>query len=126
MRCARAPEERRSGSARLGRRRVYGWSRAAAVGVLGGSRVFLLSPANCGGTRGKQVLSPNAQFDLARQLRSEQGAKLGDLFSFVSGLYFRGKLAYARRFAAPESPFDPGIYIITSMPVSAGPTRSSR
>jgi hypothetical protein len=85
------------------------------------ARIFLLSPANCGGTRGKQVLSPNAQFDLARQLRSEQGAKLGDLFSFVSGLYFRGKLAYARRFAAPESPFDPGIHIITSNAGLRGP-----
>lgn len=29
------------------------------------NRVFLLSPANCGGTRAKQVLSPNAQFALA-------------------------------------------------------------
>jgi hypothetical protein len=85
------------------------------------ARIFLLSPANCGGTRGKQVLSPNAQFDLARRLRSEQGAKLGDLFSFVSGLYFRGKLAYARRFAAPDSPFDLGIHIITSNAGLRGP-----
>lgn len=28
---------------------------------------------------------------------------LGDLFAFVSGLYFRGKLAYARRFAVAQA-----------------------
>jgi hypothetical protein len=78
------------------------------------ARVFLLSPANCGGSRGKQVLSPRAEFALARELRSERGAKLGDLFSFVSGLYFRGKLTYARRFAAPDNPVDSGIHVITS------------
>ena len=55
------------------------------------SRVFLLSPANCGGTRARQVLSPNATFALAEQLRSPRGAPLGDIFAFISGLYFRGK-----------------------------------
>jgi hypothetical protein len=63
--------------------------------------VFLLSPANCGGTRARQVLSPNARFALAVALRSRRGAALGDVFSFMSGLYFRGKLTYAVRFAAP-------------------------
>jgi hypothetical protein len=82
-----------------------------------GSRVFLLSPANCGGTRAKQAISPRAQFALAAALRSDAGAPLGDLFSFVSGLYFRGKLTYARRFARPAEPGNPivgsGIHIIT-------------
>lgn len=62
------------------------------------SLVFLLSPANLNGRRGAMLLDPLAQFPLARELRSTQGAKLGDLFSFVSSLYFRGKLAYARAF----------------------------
>jgi len=53
------------------------------------------------------VMSPAAQFVLARQLRSAEGTSLGDVFSFVSGLYFRGKLAYARRFAMPPDPADP-------------------
>jgi hypothetical protein len=88
------------------------------------ARIFLLSPANCGGTRAKQVLSPRAEFALARQLRSEEGASLGDLFSFVSGLYFRGKLTYARRFAAPEIPGDPGIHIITANAGLRGPETS--
>jgi hypothetical protein len=79
--------------------------------------VFLLSPANCGGVRAKMVMSETAQFPLARQLRSEDGAPLGDVFAFVSGLYFRGKLAYARRFARPPDPTDPvsagGVLVIT-------------
>ena len=65
------------------------------------SRIFLLSPANCGGARAKQVLSPHARFALAEALRLPGGAMLGDVFTFVSGLYFRGKLTYALRFAAP-------------------------
>ena len=81
------------------------------------SRIFLLSPANCGGVRANMVTSPAAQFALARQLRDPQGAALGDVFSFVSGLYFRGKLAYARRFAQPPDPGDPvaagGVLVIT-------------
>ena len=62
------------------------------------SKIFLLSPANLSGRRGAMLFNPTAQFQLARELRSAQGAPLGELFSFVSGLYFRGKLAYARAF----------------------------
>jgi len=80
-------------------------------------RIFLLSPANCGGTRAKQLLSPKASFALAEQLRTRRGAMLGDVFMFVSGLYFRGKLTYALRFAAPPEPDNPmtglGVHIIT-------------
>jgi hypothetical protein len=82
------------------------------------SRVFLLSPANCGGLRAQMMLSPNAGFELARQLQSSSGAPLGEVFSFVSGLYFRGKLAYARRFARPPDPTDAivagGVLVITT------------
>ena len=77
------------------------------------SRVFLLSPANCNGRRANQVLSPRATFDLAERLRSSEGAAIGDVFTFVSGLYFRGKLTYARRFASPPDPDCPGVHIIT-------------
>ena len=59
--------------------------------------VFLLSPARCDGRRAKILLSPNASFDLAVRIRSG-GAPIGEVFSFLSGLYFRGKLAYARAF----------------------------
>src|SRR4029077_2728729 len=80
-------------------------------------RVFLLSPANCNGRRAKQILSSRAAFPLAERLRWRRGAPLGELFAFVSGLYFRGKLTYARRFAAPPEPGNPvvgsGIHVIT-------------
>ena len=78
--------------------------------------VFLLSPANCGGVRAGRVSSPTASFALAERLRTS-GAPIGEVFSFVSGLYFRGKLAYARRFARPPDPTDPvtagGVLVIT-------------
>ena len=64
------------------------------------ARVFLLSPAHCGGERAALLCSPGAGFDLARRLRAE-GATLGEVFSFLSALYFRGKLAYAERFGVP-------------------------
>ena len=64
-------------------------------------RVFLLSPANCGGERAQLLFSPRARFDLARRLMTAEGATLGEVFSFLSGLYFRGKLAYAERFGLP-------------------------
>jgi hypothetical protein len=81
-------------------------------------RVFLLSPANCNGTRGSQVLSPRANGETARKLRSTEGIPLGELFSFVSGLYFRGKLTYARHFAVPPEVGNPiigsGVHVITT------------
>ena len=80
---------------------------------MGSPRVFLLSPAHCGGLRARVVLNPRAEFDLAQRLRSPEGAPLGEVFSFLSGLYFRGKLAYARAFAAPPAGA-PGILVITT------------
>ncbi len=65
------------------------------------ARVFLLSPANCGGERAQLLFSNRADFPLARRLRAEGGVPLGDVMSFVSGLYFRGKLAYAEAFGIP-------------------------
>ena len=62
-------------------------------------------------------MSDRAQFDLALRLRRRQGAPLGEVFSFMSGLYFRGKLAYARAFASPPEPDSTitgsGIFVIT-------------
>ena len=47
------------------------------------------------------MMSERAQFDLARRLRGDDLPTLGEVFSFLSGLYFRGKLAYANAFADP-------------------------
>src|SRR3954465_5580235 len=66
-------------------------------------RVFLLSPAYAGGQRARMIMSERAQFELARRLRSERHPTLGEVFAFLSGLYFRGKLAYANAFAPPSA-----------------------
>jgi hypothetical protein len=74
-------------------------------------RVYLLSPAHAGGQRAKMLFSPNAKFDLAQRLRTV-GIALGEAFSFMSPLYFRGKLLYASTFAkAPDGV--PSVMVIT-------------
>jgi hypothetical protein len=76
-------------------------------------RVFLLSPARCEGRRAAILLAEKAEFALAARLRTRRGAPLGDVFSFLSGLYFRGKLAYAAAFARPPEDVA-GTFVITS------------
>jgi hypothetical protein len=80
-------------------------------------RVFLLSPANCNGRRAKMVFSERARFDLAVRLRRGDAVPLGEVFAFISGLYFRGKLAYALEFARPPEIDSPlvgsGALVIT-------------
>jgi predicted kinase len=73
--------------------------------------MFLLSPANLGGERARLVFRAGASFPLAEQLRSAGGAPLGELFSFVSGLYFRGKMAYAEAFGRPPKGLAGGLVI---------------
>jgi len=58
------------------------------------------------------IMSERARFDLARRLRSEEPPTLGEVFTFLSGLYFRGKLAYATAFAPPIPPGS-GVLVIT-------------
>ena len=76
------------------------------------ARIFLLSPAHCGGKRAGYLLDDRARFPLAQRIR-EEGITLGEAFSFLSGLYFRGKLAYATRFARPAGRAD-GVQVITA------------
>ena len=72
--------------------------------------IFLLSPADCRGKRAAMLANGAAEFPLARALRSE-GAALGEVFAFLSALYFRGKVTYARRFARAPEGF-PGVVVI--------------
>jgi len=65
--------------------------------VRNASTVFLLSPARCDGRRAKMVLNERASFELATNMRA-RGAPIGEVFAFLSGLYFRGKLTYATAF----------------------------
>src|SRR5207245_11027574 len=76
-------------------------------------RIFLLSPAYAGGQRGRMILSERAQFELARKLRGKKGAPIAEVFTFLSGLYFRGKIAYATAFARPARGTS-GVFTITS------------
>lgn len=75
-------------------------------------RIFLLSPANASGVRANTLFNPQARFALAHRLRTSS-APLGEVFSFISGLYFRGKLAYAEKFANPPSGVA-GVHVITA------------
>ena len=70
------------------------------------ARVFLLSPAYCGGRRATYLMRPGSALPLAQRL-SAGTLTLGEAFAFMSGLYFRGKLAYATRFAPDQ------IFVIT-------------
>jgi hypothetical protein len=74
---------------------------------------MLLSPAKLGGQRGRSLLGGASEFPLALQLRSREGAPLGEIFSFVSGLYFRGKASYASVFAN-TSDGSPAAFVMTA------------
>jgi hypothetical protein len=54
------------------------------------------------------LLSASAGFPLAMRLRETEGVSIGEVFAFLSGLYFRGKLAYAGAFGPRSS------YVITT------------
>jgi hypothetical protein len=62
-----------------------------------GPRVFLLSPAFCGGRRARILLREGSTVPIARRLQAGE-LTLGEAFAFMSGLYFRGKLTYSRAF----------------------------
>ena len=76
-------------------------------------RIFLLSPASCAGQRARMLFNPQASFELARAVRTSAGVPLGQVFSFLSGLYFRGKLEYASTWASPPDG-TPGVFVMTA------------
>jgi len=94
--------------------RNYLWSTSANLKSLKSkmlNRIFILSPAFCGGKRGQMLMSEHSAFPLAMELRNN-GASLGAIFTFMSGLYFRGKLAYSQAFAQPPAGL-PGTLVVT-------------
>ena len=76
--------------------------------------VFLLSPANMNGLRARQLVSPRASFSAALAFRNG-GVAIAEAFAFMSALYFRGKIAYAKHFAAPP-PGLPGSGVLVIAP----------
>lgn len=66
-------------------------------------------------------MRPEAEFDLALRLRSG-AATIGEVYAFISGLYFRGKLAYSEAFAAPPEGVPAAVVIVPGIglvPVAA-------
>lgn len=88
-------------------------------------RIFLLSPASCGGKRAALLFNERAEFAVAQKVRKPPGAALGEVFSFLSGLYFRGKLAYATTFQKAPRGIG-GILIITPTDGLVAPDRLVR
>lgn len=79
-------------------------------------RVFLLSPARLDGARAQLLFREGSTIPVARALRTREGAPIGEVFRFVSGLYFRGKLLYATKFAVPPAAakwMGSGVLVIT-------------
>ena len=74
-------------------------------------QIFLLSPARAGGPRYSMLVREGADFDVARKLR-EGSATVGEIYSFISGLYFRGKMVYTERFAAAPPDLPPALVIV--------------
>ncbi len=77
------------------------------------ARIFLLSPARLDGKRAQLLFHPVTMFPVARALRSTAGAPIGEICTFLSGLYFRGKLTYAEAFARPPKGLKTGVFLIT-------------
>ena len=75
--------------------------------------MFLLSPARSAGRRADLLFNPAARFLLAQRLHRGEVVPISEIFTFLSGLYFRGKLAYARAFAQPPRGSS-GIFVITT------------
>jgi hypothetical protein len=74
-------------------------------------RIFLLSPASLGGVRGRALLEGRSSAPFMEALRGE-GVSLAEVYAFISSLYFRGKIAYALRFARPPVGVE-GAWVIT-------------
>lgn len=74
-------------------------------------RIFLLSPARADGERARMLMTGGGV--MGGRLRRDEAIPLGEVFTFLSGLYFRGKMAYANRFADPPRGLC-GSYVITT------------
>ena len=57
------------------------------------------------------LLREQAGFDVAVKLR-QGAATIGEVYAFISGLYFRGKLAYAEAFPAAPPGIPPALVIV--------------
>ena len=72
------------------------------------------------------LLDPASDFPLATRLRSAEGIELGEAFAFLSALYFRGKLAYARAFTRAQRGAPQALVITTDRGLLPPETRIRR
>lgn len=84
--------------------------------------VFLLSPANCAGKRAGYLLSGSSATPLSHQLRNG-GASIAEVFTYMSALYFRGKVAYAAAFGRPPAAWDGSQVIVPGQGLRPASTR---
>ena len=70
------------------------------------------------------LLRAEAQFELAQRVR-EGSATIGEIFAFISGLYFRGKVAYVSAFAAAPEGVPAGVIIVSGLGLVPLDTRVS-
>src|SRR3954447_7243621 len=89
-------------------------------------RIFLLSPARLDGKRAQLLFHPVTMFPVARALHSTAGAPIGEVFTFLSGLYFRGKLAYAEAFAGSDANLRASGHLDAAMKVDPRTARRSQ
>jgi hypothetical protein len=88
-------------------------------------RIFLLSPARLGGPRTHLLLSDKASFDVAVKLR--QGiATIAEVYSFISGLYFRGKIAYVSAFGCAPAGVPRAVVIVPGVGLIPPETKLNR
>ena len=92
-------------------RRECATSHSVKSAVVPSGQVFLLSPARAGGPRYSMLVRDQAQFELAVKLR-QGAATFGEVYSFISGLYFRGKMAYSEAFRAAPSEIPAALVIV--------------
>ena len=76
-------------------------------------RIFVLSPASLAGVRGRRLLSGGTTVPALAPLNEGAAVPLGDVYTSISSLYFRGKVTYARRFARAPATTGPAVRTIT-------------
>jgi hypothetical protein len=68
------------------------------------------------------LMRAEAEFDLARRLQSGV-ATIGEMYSFMSGLYFRGKIAYVEAFPSAPPSGPAAVIIVPGMGLVPPDTR---
>jgi hypothetical protein len=74
--------------------------------------VFLLSPATLRGVRGRRILEGTCSAGFMETLHAGGRVPLGEVYTFISSLYFRGKWAYAAAFGRPGT-LDTASWVVT-------------